>query len=132
MIEESFVRLYAHDFVQFAGRAEAGQEIEPSLTRRLSDARAHSALMDARKGSGHLAALVARLHEEGSRFTGRAMLKGADPVQAAKRHRAFLARIADLLSDAREEDGVDERTRLTRRNARPTLPSRRAGNEDGG
>ena len=132
MIEESFVRLYAHDFVQFAARAELGQEIEPSLTRRLSDARAHSELMDARKGSGHLDALVARLNEEGSRFTGRALLKGADPVQAAMRHRAFLARVADLLSHERAEDGVDERARLTRRNARPTLPSRRAGNEHGG
>lgn len=131
MIEESFVRLYAHDFVQFAGRAELGQEIEPGLTRRLSDARAHSALMDARKGSGHLAALVSRLHEESSRFTGRAMLKGADPVQAEKRHRAFLARIADLLSRPHEED-IDERRRLTRRNARPTLPSRRAGSEHAG
>lgn len=98
MIEESFVRLYAHDFRQFAARAEMGQEVEPRLSKRLDEARKHCALMTQRKGADYRAALVARLREEASRFNDRAMLKDADPQQAAKRHRQFLGRIADLLA----------------------------------
>lgn len=134
MIEESFVRLYAHDFVQFAARAELGHEVEPNLTRRLNDARAHSMIMDARKDSGHLAAMETRLHEEASRFTERAMLKGTDPFQAAKRHRAFLTHVADRLSRPLEEEATGQGVceRLTRRAAQPRLPSRRAGDRHAG
>ena len=76
--------------------------------------------MDARKGSDHLAALVARLHDEALRSVGRPMLKGADPIQAAKRHRLFLARVADLLSHPADGE-APVRGRLTGRAVRPTL-----------
>lgn len=98
MIEENFVRLYAHDFLQFAARAELGQDIEPRLSKRLDEARKHCALMTQRKGADYRGALVARLREEASRFVGRPMLKDADPVLAEKRHRQFMSRIADILA----------------------------------
>ena len=99
MIEESFVRLYAHDFVQFAGRSELGQDVDEALTRRLREARSHAVLMDRHKGSDHLAALIVRLRDEAGRFVGRPMLKDADPVAAADRHKRFLIDIADVLSE---------------------------------
>jgi hypothetical protein len=98
MIEESFVRLYAHDFVQMAVKSELGQDVSAPLLRRLGEARSHAALMDARKGAGHLPALITRLRDEACRFDGRTMLKGADPRQAALRRLGFLCAVADTLS----------------------------------
>ena len=103
MIEESFVRLYAHDFVQFAGRSELGQDVDDALTRRLREARSHAVLMDRHKGSDHLAALIVRLRDEAGRFVGRPMLKDTDPVAAAERHKRFLLDIADVLSEPEGE-----------------------------
>ncbi|KQS54377.1 hypothetical protein ASG17_12130 [Brevundimonas sp. Leaf363] len=103
MIEESFVRLYAHDFVQFAGRSELGQDVDEALTRRVREARSHAVLMDRHKGSDHLAALIERVRDEAGRFVGRPMLKDTDPAAAAGRHKRFLVDIADVLS---EPEGV--------------------------
>ncbi|RZJ39504.1 MAG: hypothetical protein EON87_19810 [Brevundimonas sp.] len=89
MIEESFVRLYAHDFVQFAGRSELGQDVDEALTRRVREARSHAVLMDRHKGSDHLAALIERVRDEAGRFVGRPMLKDTDPAAAAGRHKRF-------------------------------------------
>lgn len=97
MIEESFVRLYAHDFIQMAVKSELGQDVDAALQRRLAEARSHAALMDARKGSGHLTALIERIRDEAPRFDGRAMLRGADPSMAAKRRHRFLTKVADAL-----------------------------------
>ncbi len=127
MIEESFIRLYAHDFVQFAGRAELGQEVDAGVDKRMADARSHAMLMDTRKGSDHLASLISRLREEAVHFNGRAMLKGADPEAAALRHYRFLHRVADSLSSPAEvcagtaSAPMSAMTGLTRRAARPTL-----------
>ncbi|WP_312205392.1 hypothetical protein [Brevundimonas sp.] len=96
MIEESFVRLYAHDFIQMAVKSELGQDVDAALQRRLAEARSHAALMDARKGSAHLTALIERIRDEAPRFDGRAMLRGADPSMAAKRRHRFL-KVADAL-----------------------------------
>ncbi len=97
MIEESFVRLHSHDFVQMAVKSELGQDVDVPLKRRLTDARSHAALMDARKGVGHLSALVVRLREEAVRFDGRTMLQGSDPRLAAQRRLGFLSAVADAL-----------------------------------
>ena len=127
MIEEAFIRLYAHDFVQFAGRAELGHEVDASVDKRMADARAHAILMDARKGSDHLASLISRLREEATQFNGRVMLKGTDPEEAAQRHRRFLNRVAERLSRPVEARATTDRpamsalSGLTRRAARPTL-----------
>lgn len=125
MIEESFIRLYAHDFVQFAGRSELGQDVAQGVDKRMADARSHAALMDARKGSDHLAALVTRLYEEAAQFNSRVMLRGTDPAEAAARHRLFLLAIADKLSRPAEAGPAPRTmsavTRLTRRAAQPTL-----------
>lgn len=97
MIEDSFIRLYAHDFSQMAGRAEMGQDVEQALERRVREAEAHAKVMDQRKGHGHLAALVARLRDEAVTFNGRMMRLGADPQEAAERRRHFLMSVAESL-----------------------------------
>ena len=102
MIEDAFIRLYAHDFVQFSGRNELGQDVTAGVAKRMADARSHAEVMDAHKGSDHLASLISRLREEANHFSGRMMLKGADPAEAARRHRRFLNGIADSLSQSVE------------------------------
>ena len=101
MIVENFIRLYAHDFSQMAGRAEMGQDVDDALARRLRDADTHAQVMDQRKGKGHLTALVARIREEASVFNGRVIRSGADPVEAAARRKAFLSDVADTLENLR-------------------------------
>ncbi|MBD7941725.1 hypothetical protein [Brevundimonas guildfordensis] len=101
MIVENFIRLYAHDFSQMAGRAEMGQDVDDALARRLRDADTHAQVMDQRKGKGHLTALVARIREEASVFNGRVMRNGADPAEAAARRQAFLSEVADTLEKLR-------------------------------
>lgn len=100
MIEDSYVRLYAHDFVQMAGRSELGQDVQGAVDKRLADARAHAVIMDARKGPGHLNALVSRLRDLAPEFSGRVMLKDANLEQAGQRRLVFLNRIADALAGA--------------------------------
>lgn len=99
MIEENFIRLYARDFVQLSIKSELGQDIDGALERRMTEARSHSSVMDASKGSGHLDALTVRLREEATRFDGRGMLAGVDPEQAAERRHGFLNAIADRLAE---------------------------------
>lgn len=98
MIEESFVRLYAHDFVQLAWRNEIGQATQEPLRRRMDELRRHSDLMKVRKGADHLAAVISRLRDEAERFNPRMVQKGGDPVEAGKRHRIFLLDVAEHLS----------------------------------
>lgn len=100
MIEDSFIRLYAHDFSQMAGRAEMGQDVDQALSRRLREAEAHAEIMDQRKGEGHLAALVARLRDEADTFNSRVMRLGADPQEAAERRRDFLTDVAETLEQS--------------------------------
>ena len=100
MIEDAYVRLYAHDFVQMAGRSELGQNVQGDVEKRLSDARAHAVIMDDRKTPGHLKALVERLRELAPEFSGRVMLKGANLEDAAERRLVFLNRIADAWAGA--------------------------------
>lgn len=97
MIEENFVRLYAHDFVRLAIRSEMGSPDPDALQRRIREARAHAAIMDARKGGGHLAALASRVRDEAKSFNDRAVQKGADLEAARLRHRVFLTDIAKVL-----------------------------------
>ena len=101
MIEENFIRLYAHDFSQMAGRAEMGLDVDEAVARRVRDADAHAQMMDQRKGKGHLSALVARIRDEAALFNGRVMRQGADPAEAAERRRVFLANVADTLERLR-------------------------------
>lgn len=98
VIEESFVRLYAHDFVQMAWRSEIGQLVQEPLRRRMDDLRRHADLMQVRKGADHLAAVIARLRDEAERFNPRMLQKYADPAGAQKRHRTFLLDVAEQLS----------------------------------
>lgn len=97
MIEESFLRMYASDFVSFAAKAEQGQDVAAAVTRRLGECRSHAELMDRRKGAGHLEAMSERLIGEADRFSGRGLPRDQDPGPAAERHRAFLTGIADAL-----------------------------------
>lgn len=97
MIEDSFIRLYAHDFSQMAGRAEMGQDVDEALARRIRDAAAHALIMDDRKGPGHLAALAARVREDAALFNARVLQLGADPLEAAERRRVLLTAVADRL-----------------------------------
>ena len=100
VIEENFIRLYARDFVQLSVKSELGQDVDGALERKMADARNHSGVMDARKGSDHLAALTERLREEADRFDGRGLLAGTDPVAAAERRHGFLNAVADRLAAA--------------------------------
>jgi hypothetical protein len=100
MIEEGFVRMYAHDFTTLAARAESGAEVELLVQKRIGEARSHAALMDARKGEGHLPAVVERLRAESTRDDVRTIRAGEDVPGALARRRAFLLRIADLLDTA--------------------------------
>lgn len=97
MIEDSFTRLYAHDFSQMAGRAEMGQDVDDALARRIRDASAHARIMDDRKGPGHLAALAARVRDDALLFNTRVLRMGGDPEEAAERRRILLNAVADRL-----------------------------------
>lgn len=111
MIEESFLRMYASDFVAMAARAEQGTDVGDALHKRVGECRSHAELMDRRKGEGHLAALVDRLGEESVRFSGRGLPRGDDPAPAAERHRRFLLTVAERLSVSAETGEVDTSVR---------------------
>lgn len=104
MIEENFIRLYARDFVMLSVKSELGQDVEALRERKLSDARSHAQVMDARKGSDHLAALTVRVREEATRFDDRGLQAGTNPAEAAERRHAFLNAVADELAAARENE----------------------------
>jgi hypothetical protein len=97
MIEEGFVRMYAHDFAIFAARAETGVDVDSLVRKRIGEARSHAALMDARKGQGHLAAVADRVDHEAARSDIRAIRVGEDIAGAFARRRAFLTGIANTL-----------------------------------
>lgn len=104
MIEEGFVRLYAHDFAALAARAEGGSDVEAMLRKRVEEARSHAVLMDARKGEGHLPAVVERVLHEAGREDVRFVRNGQDVPGALARRREFLLRVADLLNRAEAPD----------------------------
>lgn len=109
MIEESYVRLYAADFARLAVRAEL-RPLDPDMVpKRMAEARAHAGVMDAKKGDGHLAALVARLRDEARRPRTHGPAVSSTAASAEHRH-LFLNRIADALSDADHEPAEDRRT----------------------
>ena len=83
MIVENFIRLYAHDFSQMAGRAEMGQDVDEALARRVRDADNHAQVMD------------------------RVMRHGADPAEAAERRQVFLSDVADTLEQLRAARAAD-------------------------
>ncbi len=97
MIEEGFVRMYAHDFATLAARAETGTDVEALVQKRIGEARSHAAIMDARKGDGHLPAVADRLVLEAARDDVRMIRAGEDIPGALARRRAFLNRIVDIL-----------------------------------
>lgn len=98
MIEESYVRLYAADFARLAVRAEL-RPLDPSLApKRIADARAHARLMDARKGEGHLEALISRLRDEARRPASPNRIGAASGTDAIDPRHIFLNGIADILS----------------------------------
>lgn len=97
MIEEGFVRMYAHDFTTLAARAETGTDVEALVQKRISEARSHAALMDARKGEGHLPAVAERVALEAAREDVRTIRAGEDVPGALARRKAFLLRIVEIL-----------------------------------
>ncbi|MBP7705167.1 MAG: hypothetical protein KA105_07775 [Caulobacter sp.] len=97
MIEEGFVRLYAHDFTALAARAETGTDVEALVQKRIGEARTHADLMDARKGGGHLPAVADRLVVEAAREDVRVIRAGEDVPGALARRKEFLLRIVDIL-----------------------------------
>ena len=95
-MEESFVSLYAKDFVRMAARA-AVRPLEPTvLPKRMADARIHARVMDAKKGGGHLEALIVRLRDEACRPASYYRL----PIDlgAGRDRQLFLTSVADSLS----------------------------------
>ncbi|MFN3857314.1 MAG: hypothetical protein ACK4RV_06140 [Caulobacter sp.] len=97
MVEPGFVQLYARDFMALATRAEAGVEVAAQVDKRILEARSHAALMDARKGEGHLPAVIDRLRVESERGDVRLMRAGEDVDGAVQRRRAFLLEVAERL-----------------------------------
>lgn len=97
MIEEGFVRLYAHDFATLAARAETGIDVDALVTKRIEEARSHAVLMDSRKGGGHLAAVADRVEHEAGREDIRVIRAGEDIPGALERRREFLEAIAVVL-----------------------------------
>ncbi|QTC92239.1 hypothetical protein [Brevundimonas goettingensis] len=111
MIEENFVRLYASDFVRMAKRPGLMAADDPALERRIVEARKHAGVMDARKGEGHLAALISRLKDEAGRLPSTIHNVLADDIGAiASRHR-FLAEVASRLG-AVEQTLPDRSSRI--------------------
>ncbi|HRD46061.1 MAG TPA: hypothetical protein PLF78_06210 [Caulobacter sp.] len=100
MIEEGFVRMYTHDFATLAARAESGVDVEAQVQKRIVEARSHAALMDARKGEGHLPAVADRLVHEAARDDVRMIRAGEDIPGALARRREFLHRIVEALRAA--------------------------------
>lgn len=98
--------MYARDFAALAAKAEMGLEVEAAVRKRIGETRAHAALMDARKGQGHLAAVVERLKLDSRRASVREMRVGADPEAALARREAFLVRVAGLLDAEPAEIGA--------------------------
>lgn len=95
-MEESFVSLYAKDFVRMAARAEL-RPLEPSvLPKRMAEARVHAHVMDAKKGGGHLEALIVRLRDEACRPASSYRL--AINLEAGRNRQLFLVSVADALS----------------------------------
>lgn len=97
MPEEGFVQMYVRDFALMAARAETGQDIEPALTRRVKELRAHAEIMDSRKAPGHLGAVIDRLQTEAERTEVRHGRLGPDSPEELERRRAFLHRVVGML-----------------------------------
>ncbi|WGM30936.1 hypothetical protein [Brevundimonas sp. NIBR11] len=102
MIEESFIRLYANDFVRMAQRPEVVSLEDPALAKRILEARKHAGVMDARKGDGHLAALISRLHDEARRPYSASRVGSSNESDAVGRRHRFLEVIADRLADRQD------------------------------
>eukprot|EP01035_Chromulina_nebulosa_P004215 gene4214-5749_t len=55
MIEEGFVRMYAHDFAALAARAEGGSDVEALVRKRIDEARSHALLSNfSQERFGHI------------------------------------------------------------------------------
>lgn len=98
MIEESYVRLYASDFVRMSRTAWLKPLDPDAVSQRMHEARTHAAVMDDAKGLGHLAALVTRLRDEASRPSLEYELAQGNNVAALDHRCQFLTKIADSLS----------------------------------
>jgi hypothetical protein len=111
MTEQSFVNLYARDFVSLATRDPDGAGLEEALARKVAEARDHAALMDARKGEGHVEAIAAALEAQAARPAAHAFRSHSEEEWAARA--AFLRRSAALLRQAQGGPAVSKRsTRL--------------------
>lgn len=98
MIEESYVRLYAADFARLAVRAEL-RPLEPALVpKRIAEARIHAGVMDAKKGYGHLEALITRLRDEARRPIWRTAGRSTIDPELVEQRQRFLNGVADTLS----------------------------------
>lgn len=95
MAETNFVNLYTREFVSLAGRDPAGPGLEETLARKVSDAQAHAAIMDAKKGGSHLEAIAASLEAQAARSVAGAY-KSPSPEEWEARS-AFLRRSASML-----------------------------------
>ena len=105
MIEEGFVRMYTHDFAALAARAEGGSDVDALVRKRIEEARSHAALMDARKGEGHLPAVADRVAQEAERQDVRFVRAGQDIPGALARRKEFLMQVARTLRAAPAEAG---------------------------
>jgi hypothetical protein len=108
MIEESFVRLYAADFVRMAQRPELFDLEDPALGKRIEEACKHAVVMDAKKGDGHLAALTSRLHDEARRPRSPSRIGSIDESDAVERRFRFLSVVADRLAIAGDNPVPDQ------------------------
>ena len=95
MAETNFVNLYTREFISLAGRDPSGPGLEEALARKISDARAHAVLMDAKKGGSHLEAIAQALEAQASRSA--AGTYKAPPPEEWEARAVFLRRSAALL-----------------------------------
>jgi hypothetical protein len=118
LIEDGFVQMYARDFVVLASRAELGTDVEQGLARRITEVRSHAALMDARKGPGHLDAVAERLRHEAASKSIRLFRNGSSPAEALERRASFLEGVIAQIAVSNEDDGSEslglEPTRIPR------------------
>lgn len=128
MIEENYVRLYANDLIRMAQRVEARPSEFDPVPQRLGQARAHAAVMDAVKGEGHLAALIARLRDEARRPSSQTRIGSeAEGIAFARRPALLLAMVdalgvSDASQDRRWRDDIPSAKSGTVATARTEIP----------
>lgn len=95
-----------------AQRPEGAALEDPALAKRIADARKHADVMDARKGDGHLAALIARLHDEARRPNSNSRIGSIDEADTVGRRHRFLCMVAERLAGRQDQAETQTEDRM--------------------